>query len=98
MRSPLVILRDFFGPLADRGRTVPDAENRSLKTWADSLQIGWPLDNALVCAVAGVESDEAPKQAPATPLVTVRPLGNIAIGPDVAPYRRAFAPGVRLMT
>ena len=56
------------------------------------------IDNALVCAVTGFEPNEAPKQAPEMPLCTGRPQEKIAIGPEGAPYRRASASVILLMT
>ena len=45
-----------------------------------------------------VESADAPKQAPAMSLTTLRAIDEIATNTEVTPYKRAFAAGILLVT
>ena len=94
----VVLLHDYLESVADRGRTVPGAVKTSLSTWSESLGISWPLETPLVCAAAQVESNETPKHAPPMKLDTVKKLEELAVNVEVAPFKRAFAAGILLMT
>ena len=96
--SSVVLLQDYIESVAERGRTVPGAVETSLGTWSDALGISWPIDNPLVCAAAQVESSEIPNHAPPVNLDTIKKLEEIALNVEVAPFKRAFAAGIVLMT
>ena len=51
-----------------------------------------------MCAAAQVESSEIPKRDPPMKLDTIKKLESMALNVEVAPFRRAFAYGILLMT
>ena len=96
--STLVLIRDYLGQAASRGRTVHAAIRHSMDNWGDSIQIGWPLGRALVCAAAAVESNVAPKQSPAMSIEAVKLLECVDANREAAPFKRQCADGILLMS
>ena len=94
----VVLIHDYLESVAERGRTVPATVKHALTVWAEALGIDWPLTNPLVVSAAVVEATDAPRQAPAMSIATVRALEDIACNILVTPYKRAFAAGVLLVT
>ena len=87
----VVLLRDYLGSLAGRGRASPAAEKAALAFWADALGIDWRLTDYLVFSAVAIDSGESPKQAPRVKISTLRALDLIALSPTVAPPERSFA-------
>ena len=63
--SSRVLIHAYPAQAATLRRSIPAAIRRSLFFWAYAIELDWPLDHALLCAAAAVESNVTPKQAPA---------------------------------
>lgn len=68
------LLRDFPGLLKERGADAPASSKHALTFQSEALGIEWPLTNQSVLSAATVASNEYPRHAPATDVVTVRKL------------------------
>ena len=77
---------------------VPPTIRNSLCCWAAAIEIHWPIDHALTLDTVNVESNTTPQQAPAMPIETVKLLENMPTNEEVAPFKRAFAAGILLMS
>ena len=93
-----VLLRDYIESAAGRGLEVPGAVKTSISARPEALGINLPLDNPIFCSAAHVDSNEAPKHAPQMKLDNVKKLEELTLNVEVAPFKRAFAEGVLLVT
>ena len=57
-----------------------------------------PLERALICAAAAVESNTSPKQAPPMTIATAKLLEGVATSKELSPAKRDFSAGVLLMS
>lgn len=91
-------IRDYLELAAERGRTDLSTVKHAQNLRAEAIGIERLLPNPRVASAAVVEATDAPSQAPAMAITTVRALEEMARNGRETPYKRAFAAGILRMT
>lgn len=93
-RHSVILIRDYVESVAGRGRAFHSTAKHALIARAEALGIDWPLTNPLVAPASVFEATDAPRQAPAMSIETVRSREEIAVNKLVTPRKREFAAGI----